>query len=354
MRKHRRLIISALLVAALAAVGFLLYYHSQQPPETARLLPEGELIFYANLKPLHLLELTKSAPIQIESEYKDFIDQTGIQFERDLDQVAMSRRDTPDGRDVESTEIVTGRFDPERLRNYLQKLSQQTENYREHTIFVIPHEGHTVRVCILDTARVAVTNMASAGPMHDIVDRAHNPGAGPALLRDYYGHVPVASLAWLIDRISAGSSAPQLPLGFNFDFLENTVAVGSLQYTGDVHLRAGIIARDETAAKNVVQSADSFLALYHSVAQSVGAGGNDPDVKAAIDSIQIQQNKNVAVITATLSERVLRKLVSGNPAQAIVPEASPTPAAPAKPPHRRRRRHRARPTSSPTPPAGPS
>jgi len=115
MLKHRKLLILASLLIAIAAGAFILYHRSTQSPEPARLLPEGDLILYANLKPAHLFDLGKSGTVQLEGEYKDFVDKTGIQFERDLDEVAMSRRDTADGRDVESSEVFVGKFDQTRI-----------------------------------------------------------------------------------------------------------------------------------------------------------------------------------------------------------------------------------------------
>src|SRR5947209_5189933 len=150
MLKHRKLLISAvLLVVIVAAASLFIYRHTTQPPEAARLLPEGEFILYANLKPLHLFDLSKSGPVELEGDYKNFIAQTGIQFERDLNEVAMSRRDTPDGRDVESSEIFVGHFDADRLKTYLQKSSDGAERYRDRTIYAIKHEGHLVRVSLL-------------------------------------------------------------------------------------------------------------------------------------------------------------------------------------------------------------
>ena len=233
MFKHRKLLILAILLVAAAAVGFVLYHHSTQVPEAARLLPEGDLIVYANLKPVHLFDLNKSGPINPEGDYKDFIDRTGIQPERDIDEVAMSRRDTPDGRDVESSEILIGHFDQNRLRDYLQLLSSTREPYRNYTIYSIAHEGHTVRVALLDGGKVAITNMVSPEPMHGIIDRSLKPSAGPVLL-SHYSDVPLGSLAWLIDRIPNKPDNVQLPGGFAITLPAEAVAVGSLRYTGSL------------------------------------------------------------------------------------------------------------------------
>lgn len=349
MPSRRKLLISVLFLAALAVLGLIFYQRSLQPA-IARLLPEGDVLVYANLRPAHLWEMAKSRPVQPESEYQRFIEQTGIQFERDLDEAAMSRRDTPDGKDTESSEVFLGRFDPQRLKAFLESISSSHDNYRDRVIYVIPHEGHTVRVCVLDEKRVAVTNAAPADSMHEIIDGTEKLPGGPSLLRAYYQRVPLASLAWIIVRTGPGAERPQLPTGWSFDFLENTVTVGSVRYKGDLLLRADVIASSDDGAKNVADSAGSFLSVYRTVAQSVGAHGTDADVKAAIDSIQIQQNKNVAVFTATLSQRFVKKLVSEAGVEPAATEASPSPTPIPQP--RKRHKHRRQPRANPTPPAG--
>jgi hypothetical protein len=250
----------------------------------------------------------------------------------------MSRRDTADGRDTESTEIFAGHFDPQKLKNYLESISAQRDSYHGHMLYIIPHEGHTVRVCVLDASRVAVTNMVSSDPMHEIIDGLDSSPAGPSLLQTYYSKVPVASLGWLILRDGA-SQAAQLPGPLNFDFLNNTVTVGSVRYEGDLKLRADVIASTDDSAKQVVDSATGFLALYRTVARSVGTHGTDPDIKSAIDSIHVEQNKNVAVFTATLSQRVLKKLVSEAGSRATPPAVSPSPSPAPKRKTRHRHRH---------------
>lgn len=348
MSGRRKLLISVLFLATLAVLGLIFYRRWAQPPELARLLPEGDVLVYANLRPAHLWDVAKSRPVQPEGEYQRFIEQTGIQFERDLDEAAMSRRDTPDGKDTESSEVFLGRFDQQRLKDFLEGISSERDSYRGRVVYVIPHDGHTVRVCVPDGRRVAVTNAASADAMHEIIDGTEKLPAGPSLLQSYYRRVPLASLAWIIVRTGAGSERPQLPTGWSFDFLENTVTVGSVRYKGDLLLRADVIASSDDDAKRVSDAAGSFLSVYRGVAQAVGPHGTDADVKAAIDSIQVQQNKNVAVFTATLSQKFLKKLVSEAGSEAATSDASPS----STPQPQKRRKHRRQPRANPTPPAG--
>ncbi|HEV7553632.1 MAG TPA: hypothetical protein VGP65_18255 [Candidatus Angelobacter sp.] len=321
MLKHRKLLILATLLVAAAAVGFVLYHRTTQVPEAARLLPEGDLIVYANLKPVHLFDLNKSGSVQPQGEYKDFVDRTGIQPERDIDEVAMSRRDTPDGRDVESSEILVGHYDQARLRDYLQLLSTSREPYRNYTIYSIPHEGHIVRVALLETGRVAVTNMASPEPIHGIIDRSLKPSSGPVLL-SHYSDVPLGSLAWLIDRIPNKPDNVQLPGGFALTLPAEAVAVGSLRYTGSLLLRADVFAQSEAQARQIVDSANSHLALVRSIGQFIKTKGQDQDIKAAFDSLQATQKENVAVFTATIPQSILKKIWSEAQSQGAIPATS--------------------------------
>jgi hypothetical protein len=317
MFKHRKLLILATLVVAVAAVAFVVYHRTAKLPETARLLPEGDLMFYANLKPVHLFDLAKSTEVRHDGEYKDFIDRTGIEFERDLSEVAMSRRDTPDGRDVESSEIFIGHFDSTRLRDYLQSLSSGTESYRNHTIYSISHEGHLVRVALLGPDEVAATNMVSPEVMHGIIDRTFRYSAGPSLL-GHYSNVPFGSLAWLITRLPNKPDNLQLPGGLALSLPADSVAVGSLRYTGSLLLRADIFAQSEAQAKQIVDSANNHLALVRSIGQFIKTKGPDQDVKAAFDSIQVEQKENVAVFTATIPQSILKKVWSEAQSQGSV------------------------------------
>ena len=321
MFKHRKLLILAILLVGAGAVGFVIYHRSSQVPEAARLLPEGDLIVYANLKPVHLFDLNKSGPINPEGDYKDFINRTGIQPERDIDEVAMSRRDTPDGRDVESSEVLIGHFDQNRLRDYLQLLSSTRESYRNYMVYSIAHEGHTVRVALLDAGKVAVTNMASPEPMHGIIDRSLKPSAGPVLLSHYHD-VPLGSLAWLIDRIPNKSDNVELPGGFALTLPAEAVAVGSLRYTGSLLVRADVIAQSEDQARQIVDSANSHLALVRSIGQFIKTKGPDQDIKAAFDSLQATQKENVAIFTATIPQSLLKKIWSEAQSQGAIPAST--------------------------------
>src|ERR1700727_471647 len=139
LRMHKRTRYSLLLMLSLmAALGL----RKAAPPEVARLLPEPDAIVYANLKPLRAATHFDRSPINRSPEYQQFIDATGIVPERDLDSAAFAlhRMDDPNGPNgpVGYSEVFEGRFDGERLTQYLASIATARENYAGHDIFTIP------------------------------------------------------------------------------------------------------------------------------------------------------------------------------------------------------------------------
>ncbi|HLW52177.1 MAG TPA: hypothetical protein VKW06_04975 [Candidatus Angelobacter sp.] len=333
MQKYRKLLILVLLLAAIGTALWL-YWKWHEAPQITRVLPEGDRLLYVDLRPLHLWDWGQGRPVQLEGDYQTFVDQTGIHFEHDLNQAAVVWRERADGRDLESAAIFQGAFDNSKLRSYLQGLSSSIAAYRNRTIYSISHESHTVQAAILDSRTVAVTNIGGGQIMQGIIDHWEGSPAESPLLAQYYRRIPAGSLGWLIDRFPAESSAAQLPDGLSFSFLENTVAVVSARYDGNLLLRADVVTASESDARRLIDSASSFLSLYRSISKSVGRGG-DRDVKAALDSIHVEQDKNAARFSAALSQNFLKKMVQ----EAQVPPATSSPLPSPGPQPKKRRRH---------------
>src|SRR5215470_15196328 len=174
MLKRRNLLILALLMVA-AGAGLGIYWRWQAPPRAARVLPEGDRLFYIDARPIHLWNWNDSKPLHLEGSYQKFVDQTGIHFEHDLDQAAVVWRLIDNGLDSESAAVFVGRFDRSRLQSYLKSLAPQTENYSDRVIYSVLHDNHLVRVSLLDDHTVAVTNMNQPGVMQGMIDRWDHP-----------------------------------------------------------------------------------------------------------------------------------------------------------------------------------
>src|SRR5260370_17232034 len=90
-RTRRTLLVVAAVLVLLAVAIFL---RSKAPPEAARLLPESDGILYVNLKPVRTFfrkDFQKRLkPPERVPEYQQFVDATGIDWERDLDEPPIS------------------------------------------------------------------------------------------------------------------------------------------------------------------------------------------------------------------------------------------------------------------------
>jgi hypothetical protein len=147
-RTRRTLWIVAAVLLFLAVAIFL---RSKAPPEAARLLPESDGIVYVNLKPVRAFFRFKDMkPPERAPEYQQFIDATGIDWERDLDQaaIALHRMSDPNGPNgpVAYSMVLVGKITGQRLNAWLDAHATSRESYDGHTVYSIPSEGRTVRV----------------------------------------------------------------------------------------------------------------------------------------------------------------------------------------------------------------
>src|SRR6202163_4602549 len=91
MRIRRRLSILFGVVLVGAAIALAVVLRKHAPPEPARLLPGADGYLYVNLKRARRANLAGQLPdVPHEAEYEQFIQATGFQFERDLDQAAFA------------------------------------------------------------------------------------------------------------------------------------------------------------------------------------------------------------------------------------------------------------------------
>jgi hypothetical protein len=338
MRIRRRLPLIFGVLLVIAAVALVVFLRKHAPPEPARLLPSADGFFYVNLQWIRRADIAGKLPeVTHDPEYEQFIQATGFQFERDLDQAAFAIHypSNPDPRipgsdEPRYSEVLVGKFDGDRLRNYLHTLSSSVETYGATDIYTIPLEGRTVRVALLGVNTVAASNHNDPLIIRGMIDRSRklaSPFGGPALLRQYYKHVPLASLAWLIVRatpsLNGTSNIPAAGINLSFLFSKPVALVASVRYLGAVHLRAEAFTASEDDAKQATDKLKTFLALFDTAEVSVSGKGPDPDVKQFFSSLKVEQHNDRAVLTATVPPGFIRKAVAEAPNQVNPPTPPP-------------------------------
>ncbi len=90
VRKNYLWVVVALIVIVGGIVTAILL-RKQAAPDAVRLLPDSDAVLYINLEPIRLLtDLGKNPPKERDPQYEDFVQQTGFEFERDLDKAAFA------------------------------------------------------------------------------------------------------------------------------------------------------------------------------------------------------------------------------------------------------------------------
>jgi hypothetical protein len=338
MRIRRRLLIPLIVLLIVAAVALIVTLRKHAPPEAARLLPGADGFFYINLKWIRTFNAASQLPpVSRDPEYQKFVEETGFQFERDLDQAAFaihfpqnSGGDTAGAApEARFSEVFIGRIDSGRLTAYLKKISSSIEDYQGFDIYSIPIEGRTVRVAVLSYDSVAVSNHPNPAVIHGILDRSRklaSPFGGPWLLRRFYGKVPLASLAFAILRVKPEMSSLGGLGSWSFLFPKPAVAVVSARYIRALHLRAEAFTDSEADAQAVTEKTAAFLSLFHAAEGSVGAQGTDMDVKTFFDSLKVEQAGDRAILTATVPPGFVKKVLAEAPAEAVAPAVTTPPA----------------------------
>jgi hypothetical protein len=343
MRIRRRLPIPLAVLLIVAAVALIVTLRKQAPPEAARLLPGADGFFYINLQWIRTFNATgQLPPVSREPEYQKFVEETGFQFERDLDKAAFAihypqswgNGTAGSATEPRFSEIFIGKIDSGRLTAYLKKISSSVDDYRGFDIYNIPFDGRTVRVVLLSYDSVAVSNHPDPGVIRGMLDRSRklaSPFGGPRLLRRFYRKVPLASLCFAILRVQPAEMNSLGGLGsWSLLFPKPAVAVISGRYLRALRLRAEAFTDSEADAQAITEKTAAFLSIFHAAEGSVGAHGTDVDVKAFFDSLKVEQSGDRAILTATVPPGFIQKVLTEAPSNTMEPAAPATP--PKEPP----------------------
>jgi hypothetical protein len=325
MRIKRTLPVLIVVLAIAAAVVAIVQLRKRAPPEAARLLPGADGFFYVNLRWIRTFNATNQLPpVSRDPDYQKFVEETGFQFERDLDEAAFAVHypqswggtggSAPEPR---FSEIFVGKIDSAKLTAYLKKIASSVDNYRGFDIYSVPIEERTVRVVVLSYDSVAVSNHPDENVIRGILDRSRklaSPFGGPQFLRQYYKKVPFASLSWAILRVNPSQPGSLGGLsGWALLFPKPAILVVSGRYLRALHLRAEAFAQSEADARDITDKAGTFLNLFHSAEVNIGTTGPDVDVRAFFDSLKVERSGDRAIFTATVPPGFIRKVLTEAP-----------------------------------------
>src|SRR5690348_16741192 len=341
IRRRRNLAIGITVAVVLVLLASAVLVRLQAAPEPARLLPECDGVLYANLKPGRTFTNLGQNASNWDPDYHTFVEQTGFQLERDMDQVALAIH-APHGSQTETrySEVIVGRFDSGKVGDFLARVARSRESYRSHEIFLIPHEDRIVRVTVLSVDIVAASNTGDPAQIDHIIDEFRHSALttrGPRLVAKYYHHVPFGSLAWLITEVEPPSGinlgGGLNPLPFIRQLFGGGVVVASARYNKNILLRADDFLPDEKSAKDHAEQIQNLFTLYKTTESQTRPENPDPDLESALNSLSVEQKRERVEVKASIPRALIAKMFE--PPEEPTPQPAPKPQK-----HRRSRRHR--------------
>jgi hypothetical protein len=318
LRRTRRTlwIVAGVLLLLAAAI----YLRFKAPPEAARLLPESDGIIYVNLRPIRAALHKNLKPVPFAPEYQNFVSATGIDWERDLNEVAIAlhRMSDPRGPNgpVAYSMVLVGKLDGKALARYLAAHATGTESYSGHTIYSLPSEGRTVRVAQIGYDTVAVSNTPSTEQIHSMLDRhrtAALPFSGSTLLAEHYSEMPILSVAWGMGQIGLPFSENGAihVFGMALPLEPDTTFLASVHWAGSLKLRVVEIADSEATATKQAANLNILLSLARGATAGLGENAANAGLKEVLRTAEITQHRNRVVANATLPQNLPVELLNG-------------------------------------------
>jgi len=286
----RKWLVAPGIVLFLAALG--LYAYKRLPSDDTRaraqmlamMPPDATLVIYADLaelrQSLFFLQLYKWAPRpQADADYAEFLRNTGFDYERDLDRIAIAvvRR----GQESALFAVVDGHFDRQKIAAYAAK-SGTLEKRGGRDIFSVPLSAGTHRISFtfLRNDRLAITDDTDLAPL--LATKQNSSDA--AEWRTRFERL-AGSPVFAVIRQSAGTGAAlaaQAPGGLRSPQLSSLL--DQLQWLTvaakpeNENLR--VVAEGECTQEGTVrQLAD----LLNGIAFLAQAGLNDPKTRQQLD-----------------------------------------------------------------------
>ena len=319
-RTRRTLWILAAVLLLLAAAIFL---RSKAPPEAARLLPESECILSFNLKPVHAFAHKALKPPQRVPDYQKFVDATGIDWERDLDQVAVALHRMPDPHGpngpVAYSMVLVGKLTGQHLNTWLETNATARDSYAGHTIYSIPSDGRTVRVAQIGYDMLAISNYPTPEMIHSMLDRhrtAALPIAGSSLLAQHYHDVPLLALAWGIGQIGLplSESGAIHVFGVDLPLQDDSLIVASvtpsLPLAGSLNIKVEDIAPTDQAAESQAASLATLITLARTLSSPLAKNTANAGLDQLLNTAAVTQHRNRVVVTASITPAQLSSMAA--------------------------------------------
>lgn len=269
------------------------------PPTIVRSLPPGQTLVYLNCRPLRELGMVNGGA-QPSPSYAAFVRESGFDYQKDLDAVALSLNGRPT-EPADATAILRGRFEP-KFTAYLQRHALREERIVGARAYVFPgwaRPQQLMTVVPLGPRELLVTNAQDAAPV--VAQARRWWSAAPALWR--------AGNNWRLLGGYADINAEQLEAARALDGTQlpwqgvERVEVSLRGSSSGVTVAGGAQASSADAAAAVQQWVQSELdALRPLWPEEQG----QPTLRALLDRVETGQNGRQVWLRLRVDSATLR------------------------------------------------
>lgn len=326
MNKRTRyfMVSSAAVVAVVLCTGLVAFYNGGMPmlsssrgPSEMQYLPaDSAMVGYANVREVMNSEFRQKmlAIIPAGEERNEFLQQTGIDIEHDIDTVlAASTVNKPA---MSGLVLVRGRFNEGQIEGLIRQHGGTTEQYKDVRLVIAkPDAMHTdgmprdtvnsneptFALAFLETGLLAVGTQEAVKAAIDAKASGTNATTNDDLMK-YISEIQSGQSAWAVGRFDAISKSEDMPA----EIKQHLPAVQwfslSTRINGGVSGSLRADAADDAAAENLRDVVRGGLAMGRLVS------GEDVRMKLLLDSLQMSGSGKTVALSFTISPEMVDAL----------------------------------------------
>jgi hypothetical protein len=294
------------LVASFMGLPALALQGSDGPDELKYIPSDARVVAYANVRDVMNSELrqrVRQMRPDREGRQDDFEQKTGIDIERDIDEVVAAIGAGSDEREVENPLVLArGRFDLVRIEGLIREHGGQVVEYKGTRMLTHADRprARTLAVAFMEPGLVA---LGSDRAVRDAIDRKAG-GENITSNDEVMGLVRDIDdgNAWAVGRFDAIANRARLPREVANQIPPINWFAASGHVNGGV---SGVIraeARDEQAAQNLRDVVRGFMALAKLQANA------RPELNAMMDSLQLGGQGRTVSLAFSLPTEVIEML----------------------------------------------
>lgn len=326
MNKRTRyfMVSSAAVVAVVLCTGLVAFYNggmpllssSRGPSEMEYLPADAAMVGYANVREVMNSEFRQKmlSIIPAGEERNEFLQQTGIDIEHDIDTVIGASAVDTSGKS--GLVLVRGRFNEGQIEGLIRQHGGTTEQYQGVRLVVAnPAAMHTdgtprdttngddptFALAFLETGLLAVGTKDAVKGAIDAKASGKNATTNEELMK-YISEIQSGQSAWAVGRFDAIAKSPEMPA----EIKQHLPAVQwfslSTRVNGGVSGSLRAEASDDAAAENLRDVVRGGLAMGRLVS------GDDVRLKLLLDSLQMSGSGKTVALSFTISPEMVDAL----------------------------------------------